>query len=619
MQSALRSKTILPKLVLLLSLFCKSVVSQDFSFAFFTDLHISEDNPAASEDLQNAVMATNKNIDISFVIVGGDITESGDYTSLKKAKTILDGLNKPYYILAGNHETKWSTSGYTDFFKVFGADKFSFDYNGFQFIGFGTGPIIKMGDGHILPHDIRWVNDQLMNLPSSKPIFIVTHYPLLPVDVDNWYEMTDILRKYNIQAVLGGHYHTNRISDYDGLTGIISRSTLKAKDNAGGFNIFMVSDSIRIFTHRTDTLPLLWKTIPTGKMEFGDPDKSLRPDYSINKNNKNLRIIWSKQNDGAIFTSPATDRKNVYFGDDSGFMNCMSKKNGRNIWRFKTGNRILSNPAVSNNKLVFGSTDHNIYCLSAQDGAIVWKYKTGAAVMGCPVIVNDTVLIGGSDGCFRAFDLSSGKLLWEFCGIQDYIEAKPAVKNGKIIFGAWDTNLYALNLKTGTLAWKWNNGLKRMHFSPAAVHPVVSGNKVFITAPDRYMTAIDIEKGDVIWRTKEHQVRETIGISADSKRVFSRYMNDYVIAVDAIKDYHEVLWKINAGFGYDHNPGMLVENNGTLIFGTKNGLLCGIDSSNGKLLWKYKFGNCIINTVFPYSENEFMMTTMDGIIACIKY
>ena len=82
-----------------------------------------------------------------------------------------------------------------------------------------------------------------------------------------------------------------------------------------------------------------------------------------------------------------------------------------------------------------------------------------------------------------------------------------------MIFGAWDNTLYALNKYTGKEIWKWNGGLTRMHFSPAAVWPQSAHGKVFITDPQRAMTAINIETGETVWRTYQSKVRETIGMS----------------------------------------------------------------------------------------------------------
>ena len=605
--------------IVLFYCYTDSAYSQSLNFALFSDLHIQVSNPEASGDLLKSVESVNNTAGIDFIIVSGDITETGDLASLKEAKNILNKLKKPYYIIAGNHETKWSESGYTDFSKIFGNDKFSFTHNGIKFIGFTTGPVIKMGDGHISPQDIAWVKKELSEIPGDMPVIAVTHYPLIPGDVDNWYEMTDVLREYNVQLVLGGHYHKNSEMNYDGIKGILNRSTLQTRGDSGGYNIYSISDTIRIYTKLNDREPEIWMSVPFEHKEYNDPDQTLRPDFSLNKYAENIKVKWQNDIGSAIFTTAAINSHSVFFGDDNGEFHCLRSNNGKQKWSYKTGSRIISSPAISEGLVVFGSTDGFIYCLDGKNGQLIWKKESSAAVMGCPLISNDTVFIGGSDGKFIAFNLNNGNTIWTFDKIKGYIETKPVISGGKIMFGAWDSNFYALNQKDGSLAWIWNNGNSRIHFSPAAVHPVVSGDKVFVTAPDRYFTALDVATGKEIWRTKEHQVRETIGISSDKSKIYSRYMTDYVIAIDAKSTTPDLLWKTNAAFGYDHDPSMLIENNGTLIFGTKNGLLCGLDSKNGDVLWKYKIGNSIINTITPNSDNEFIMTTTGGIIARVKY
>lgn len=233
---------------ILISALSKAV--EPFRFALFTDIHISPSNAIPSEDLKRAVDDVNQFTNIDFVLVSGDVTEEGDRASLQEAKSILDKLKIPYYITAGNHETKWSESGATDFALIFGDDKFSFLHKGCRFVGFTTGPIIKMGDGHIAPQDIDWVKNELTRSGTQIPVFAVTHYPLQTGDVDNWYEMTDLLRKFNTQTLLGGHYHRNALFNYDGIPGLIFRSTLRAKDSIGGYSILSVSDSIRVYEKR---------------------------------------------------------------------------------------------------------------------------------------------------------------------------------------------------------------------------------------------------------------------------------------------------------------------------------------------------------------------------------
>jgi len=590
-----------------------------FSFALLTDLHLSPTNPQAEEDLQNSVNEVNKNSEIEFVLVTGDITDAGDRLSLLNAKKCLDNLNKPYYIVPGNHELKWSESGATDFPEIFGDDKFSFSHKGYLFVGFTTGPVIKMGDGHVVPQDIKWIGNLLKHTEKKTPVFVVTHYPLQNGDVDNWYQITDVIRKYNVQAVLGGHYHRNVFLNYDGIPGIIHRSNLRGNNDVGGYSILSVSDSLRVYEKLIGKSKRIWITLPLENKHYPSPNSGLKPSFSVNQQYTNVQEIWRINTGTAIYTQPSANEKSAFFGDDNGFLQSISLKNASSKWKFKTAGRIISSPALKNNKVVFGSTDGNIYCLNADNGKLLWKFQTKKAVLGSPLIENDTVFIGGSDGCFRAFSLKNGQLLWQYCGIGNYVETRPVSKGNKIFFGAWDSFFYALNKTDGSLVWKWNNGSERMHLSPAAVIPVISGNKVFITAPDRYWTALDTETGKILWRTNLHEVRETLGISIDGKTIFSRCMHDSVVALNAQANAPEKLWKTNAGYGYDHNPSMLVEQDGTIVFGTKNGLLVGIDALNGAVLWKHKVGNSIINTVTFVTSHEFLITTTEGVVAKLKF
>ncbi len=53
------------------------------------------------------------------------------------------------------------------------------------------------------------------------------HYPLLKGDVDNWYEVTDLLRHYNVRLCIGGHYHSMCNHSYDGIPGVLLRSNIR--------------------------------------------------------------------------------------------------------------------------------------------------------------------------------------------------------------------------------------------------------------------------------------------------------------------------------------------------------------------------------------------------------
>lgn len=590
------------------------------SFALLTDIHISTSNPRPMEDLQRSIVDINQNPNIDFVVVTGDLTESGDRASIQAIKDALEQLNVPFYAASGNHETTWSESGVMDFSRVFGDSRFAFTQNNMFFIGFNSGPVIRMADGHVAPQDIAWLKHNLDSVSAAgdAPIFIFTHYPLRNGDVDNWYDVTDVLRKHNVQCVMGGHYHRNMLFDCDGIADVINRSNMRGNDSINGYSIITVSDSIRVYEKRIGIAPEQWLCLPFEKRTYGVSNEDLRPSFAINNEYTNVKRVWHKALKGGIYSTPVTDGKSLFIGDDVGVMYSLDVKNGKTNWSFDTGMRIVGSPAISDGIVVFGSANYNIYGLDAKTGKELWHIPTNQAVMGAATIHDGIAYIGGGDGRMFAINIHSGEVKWSFDDLKNYVLTRPLVHQDKLYFGTWDTHFYALNLADGSLVWKWNNGKSNPKLSPASVWPVAANGKVFITAPDRYFTCLDAETGKEIWRTKEYKVRETVGLSEDGKTVYSKCMWDTIVALDATTNDVQVRWISNAGFGYEHDPAMPLEKDGTLWVSTKNGVLLGMDAATGNVLWRHKIGNSILNTPLPLSDKECIFTSSEGTITYIR-
>ena len=591
-----------------------------FSFALLTDTHISTSNPRPMEDLQRSIADINQNPAIEFVVVTGDLTESGDRASIQAIKDELEKLNVPFYAASGNHETTWSESGVMDFSRVFGDSRFAFSHNGMYFIGFNSGPVIRMADGHVAPQDITWLKHNLDSVSKAgeAPIFVFTHYPLRNGDVDNWYEVTDVLRQHNVQCIMGGHYHRNLIFDCDGIADVLNRSNLRDEDGVNGYSIISVTDSIRFNEKRVGEVAQQWLSLPFGKKVYGPSAEELRPNFAVNAEYPNVERVWHKALKGGVYSTPVTDGKSLYIGDDVGVMYALDAKTGKTRWTFDTGMRIVGSPAVSEGVVVFGSANYTIYGLHAKTGKELWHITTNQAVMGAATIHEGIAYIGGGDGRMFAIDIHTGKVSWSFDQLTNYVLTRPLVYNNKLYFGCWDTHFYALNLTDGSLAWKWNNGKGNPKLSPASVWPVAANGKIFITAPDRYFTCLDAETGEQVWRTKEYKVRETVGLSEDGKTVYSKCMWDTIVAMDATNHEPVTRWAAHADFGYEHNPAMPLEKEGTLWVSTKNGLLLGMDAATGKVLWRHKIGNSILNTPLPLSGKECIFTSSEGTITYIR-
>lgn len=597
-----------------------------FRFAQLTDIHLSPNNPNPTEDLLRSIAQINATDSIDFVLVTGDIAEEGDRTTMEKVKSCLDLLKVKYYVVLGNHETKWSDSGCTAFGEIFGGERFEFEHKGFLFLGFNSGPLMRMAYGHVVPQDIRWMTETMDrynagNSRPDKPVILVTHYPMTEGDVDNWYEVTDAVRPYNIRLFIGGHYHRDRDLRYDGIPGILMRSNLRDKDEKPGYGIYEITeDSILVYTQRIGEPKKQWAAFSLTDSYYDRNEKAEKyPDFSVNKEYAQVQEQWIVQTGAGIYCSPAVEKDKVFVGDDLGRLTAYALKNGKKLWSFQSGKRIVGTPAVSEGIVVFGSADCKIYGLDAQNGNLLWTVEAAEPVLGAVTIENGIAYIGASDHTFRAVNICTGEVKWAFAGVRGYIETKPLVTDNKVIFGAWDNTLYALNKADGKELWKWTGGLTRMHFSPAAVWPVAADGKVFITDPQRAMTAINIETGNTVWRTFQSMVRETIGLSEDKERIYSKTMNDSIVCYSTKGDQPHKLWASNVGFGYEHAPSMQVEKNGVVFGSTKEGLIFALEATTGKVLWKHKTGNSLISTVVPLDNNRVLFTATSGETGMLKF
>jgi outer membrane protein assembly factor BamB len=301
-----------------------------------------------------------------------------------------------------------------------------------------------------------------------------------------------------------------------------------------------------------------------------------------------------------------------------GWLKAISISSGRIIWRKQISGPVYSTPVFSEGIIMTGTIDGRIIGLDVFTGKQLWTVATESPVLSEGIALDGFAYIGGGDRKFYKIEIATGKVMWQFSDVHGLIQGKPALCGTSVLFGAWDTNLYCLDINTGVLVWKWNNGKSQKLFSPGNITPVCSGDRVFIVAPDRYMTAIDIASGNEVWRTNKHQVRESLGMSPDGKQIYAKLMNDSVIAVSASANSPETAWSVNAGFGYEHNPCQVLALDDAVINGTRDGMLINIDPNTSRIIWKYKSGNSSINKIVADKNKTLWLTMTEGKIIGIK-
>lgn len=330
--------------IIALILINSDALAQDFKFAFLSDTHIGVKN--ADEDLRRTVQDINADTSLKFVIISGDITELGTDEELLKAKEILSRLNKPLYVVTGNHDGNWSPSGGKTFRKFLGAGRFSFVYNGYLFIGTNSGPnMLHKSPGQVPREDIVWMAT-ILNQQKNKdlPFVYVNHYPQ-DSSQRNWYEAIDRLKQKNIQLILVGHGHLNGQYNFEGIPGVMGRSSMRAADSVGGYNVVHFIKSKAVFEEKTPLTNRVqqWAEAPLFNHRFqSDTAAYNRPSYTINAQYANIKMQWQYQDDYDLGTGAVLYRQSVIATNTGGEIFALNIASGKKRWSFFTKEKLVT-------------------------------------------------------------------------------------------------------------------------------------------------------------------------------------------------------------------------------------------------------------------------------------
>lgn len=594
---------------------------EELRFVFLTDQHVSPGGES-TDQLIRLVEEVNEG-DFDLVVIAGDISNQGTHEELQNVKNILDELVIPYYIIPGNHETNWSESAGQDFLELWDNDRFMFQKGDFVFAGINTGPFMRMGDGHIKQEDIAWLQNGLENfMQPGKQLLFFAHYPLAE-GLDQWFVITNILNAYETPLAFCGHGHRQQLLNFDGIPGIMGRSLVLREENMPGYNIIELrNDSLLAFDKtigREAEEPDIAFHLSEADQAMAGHDISARPDYSVNERYAEVRPDFHWEEAASVFTGPLVVGDSLLvFGNSLGQLKAINTRHERIRWEISMKGPLYATPVYAEGLVLVGDLDGNLYGIELSSGEIRWELNTEGPIVASGII-RDGYYYGGSgtDGFYRV-NAASGEVSWVFDEVDGLIQARAALDDDYVVFTAWDTHVYCLDKTNGEMLWKWNNERPIALLSPGNVVPVISHDKVFIVAPDRFMTALDLADGREVWRTNKHQVRESMGAGGKKETIYAKLMNDSIVAISAKGDEAKTKWTLDAGFGYDHNPCPIVVQDELLFAATKNGVVMAVDIRKQELTWKHKVSNTAVN--FMHAENnKLWLTTTDGRVLSLPF
>ena len=617
-------------------------------FAVMSDVHISVGTPAEKGTL-DCVEDINKDPEIQFVLITGDIANFGSDDEITSAKNIFDHLKMPWFIVPGNHDATWSESGTNSFTRIFGYERFEFEAGGIKFLGTQCGPNIRMAPALVPRESMLWLEDQIEKMPESQPLFFVNHYPM-DTSLLKYDNVLELLKRKNIQMVFSGHWHVDKAMEYEGIPGVIIRSTLATAKGDKGYVIAELKGSLITFQDKIVGKKEPGKVWYTVRLSQGKayPDNIV---YEHPKNDFNARFpqvkeVWRYENNADIGSAAAIWRKKglvfpgvgfnalpsvsggvqegdiVIFADEAGMIYGLDAVSGTKKWEFKTEGKIFSTPAVSGDYVVVGSSDNNIYCLNPENGKLRWKFPCAKSVLGSANIFKETVYIGASDGVFRAINLKTGKLVWEYDKMKSFVVSRPYVDKDQVVLGDWGNCLYSFSPKNGKVQWIWKTPKSVRNYSPAQVWPVKSKGKIFIVTPDRISYAIDAASGKTV--SSVYGGREAIGLSPSGGEYYIKCMKDTVRAYST--DNLKTAWQTITEYKYEIAPSPItVKENvgkdglGLLFISTDKGNVFALNCSDGSVAWQHKVAGALVNYALPIGNNTILVSTMDGVVCLLEY
>ena len=196
------------------------------TFVHLSDLHLSPDfeaqgEPDTSINLKNAIkMIQALEPAPEFIVVTGDLTDTGNEADSTLVKELLDSLAMPVLLTLGNHDVR------EVFYKTFVPDvtpssepyNYSQVFDGVHIITLDSSIPEKLS-GELSAHQLDWLSEML-DLSPDIPKVIAIHHPPTPVAIPvlssillkNAEEFQERLENKNVAAILCGHVHYNQMS-----------------------------------------------------------------------------------------------------------------------------------------------------------------------------------------------------------------------------------------------------------------------------------------------------------------------------------------------------------------------------------------------------------------------
>lgn len=186
-----------------------------------SDTHISTEHPQRTRDLENCIDVINQSsMQADLVIHTGDVSHNGSSEEYQTAKSLLDRLNAPYWVLAGNRDNRAVLlQTFADSHcKIAAINWVQYALNEYPVKLVMVDTVCEHSNkGELCAARLHHLQSMLTENPE-KPTVLFLHHPPYPatgipdpLQYENWQDverLDELLRRFkNIKAMYCGHVH----------------------------------------------------------------------------------------------------------------------------------------------------------------------------------------------------------------------------------------------------------------------------------------------------------------------------------------------------------------------------------------------------------------------------
>ncbi len=201
--------------------------TNNYSFLVITDTHYYDIQLGYIENIEN----NNASWNLSFIIVNGDIVQSGKKYSFELVKDDISKTTLPVYPVIGNHDLY--NNGFENYKKYFGRTVYDFK------IGITHLIFLDTANGTLGEEQKPWLEKTLKN-SGCKYKIIFTHYSPTAYEMEEptamsypeeAYYIFDLCERYHVNYYICGHLHFYDYKEIRGTKYIIINAMAADKNS----------------------------------------------------------------------------------------------------------------------------------------------------------------------------------------------------------------------------------------------------------------------------------------------------------------------------------------------------------------------------------------------------